>query len=740
MRKFLALYLLASILLSACEPTHTPPPVTEVAKYKVWDFGDAPDPEFETVLASDGLRTRDPSQFWLGSLEPPGATLEGDAKITDRDEQDDGLIELMERSGRVSLTFQAAMSEQAQARVVYFNLWADTDNNGRWQDALGQRGSGEWIVVNREISLAPGETAQTAAEFEQVGGAREHWIRAALTDAPISASEPYVRGEYQLGEVEDFDLLPPYKPPSTPTPVWDFGDAPDPRFPSLLASDGLRTRDPSQFWLGSLEAPGATLERDANITNLDQQDDGLIELILRQSGVVSLTFQAAMSEQAQARVVYFNLWADTNNNGRWQGPALLDAPTSEWIVGNREIRLAPGETAQVEAEFGRVRGALRHWFRAALTDTPVPGFAFWGPFGTGEHQLGEVEDYEYLRPPDTPTPPPPPPTLPPEVLDFGDAPDPRFPTLLASNGLRTIDPSQFWLGSLGVPGATLERDANITDLDQQDDGLIEMRDRGGLVSLTFQAAMSEPAQARFVWFSLWADLNNDGSWEDIILSRQICVPTPNPRSDFDQVGPQFCNIREWIVFNQGIWLRPGTTAQFEADIPHFWGNFEHWIRAAITDGPMLGFTGQHQMGEVEDYHLLPPYVLPNRQNPTSTPSVPPTHVAPTPAITKGAYIITDDGFRVAYTGRREVPPGGILAAPFQVWTPDGLPAKGALTVTLRASASDPDAVHATAELNAQGKVTILLNIGDYPEGTILELLITHLGKAYKVVTGITVTP
>ncbi len=302
-----------------------------------------------------------------------------------------------------------------------------------------------------------------------------------------------------------------------------------------------------------------------------------------------------------------------------------------------------------------------------------------------------------------------------KVWDFGDAPDPRFPSLLASDGLRTRDPSQFWLGSLELPGATLERDANITDLDQQDDGLVELILRqSGVVFLTFQAAMSEQAQARVVYFNLWADTNNNGRWEGPLLG--------------------ISGISEWIVVNRGIWLRPGTTSQFEADVLHYWGTLEHWIRAAITDGPINGPVGQHQMGEVEDYHLLPPYVLPNRQNPTLTPTV-----SPTPAITKGAYVITDDGFRVTYTGPLKVPPGGTLAAPFKVRTPDDLPAKGELTVSLWASVSDPYALHATAELDAQGEVTILLNIGNYPAGTILELLFSHLGKVYKV-TEITVTP
>jgi hypothetical protein len=111
-------------------------------------------------------------------------------------------------------------------------------------------------------------------------------------------------------------------------------------------------------------------------------------------------------------------------------------------------------------------------------------------------------------------------------------------------------------------------------------------------------------------------------------------------------------------------------------------------------------------------------------------------------ITGGTSIITDDGFRVTYPGPLEVPTGRTLRVPvrfqFQVLKPDGLPAKGALTVTLRASASDPDAVHATAELDAQGMATIPLDI-NWPAGTILELLFSHEGKVYKL-ANLAVTP
>ena len=186
-------------------------------------------------------------------------------------------------------------------------------------------------------------------------------------------------------------LLPPQAQPT----LADFGDAPDPTFPSLLVSDGARTLDPSQFWLGSLESPSATLEEDAQVINLDQQDDGLVDLLV--ANQVMVTFQVAKSEQAPAGLVYFNLLADTNGDGRWQGYTLStppETPIDEWVVKNQAINLGAGETARIDAKFPEVRGNLEVWVRASVTDSMVSGNE-WD--GTGQFQQGEVEDH-LIRP------------------------------------------------------------------------------------------------------------------------------------------------------------------------------------------------------------------------------------------------------------------------------------------------------------------------------------------------------
>lgn len=217
--------LLAALVLAACAAAPVTSPSAGTASPPstagTYELGDAPDPAFPSLLASNGARTLDPSRFWLGTLEAPGATVEPDAKIIDRDERDDGLINVLATAGMVAVAFQAAKSPSAPAGIVYFNLLADTDGNGRWQGVLGPAGPvDEWIVANRMINLGPGETATIETDVPLVGGNLEVWLRATLTDAPISGQDWDGTGQFAQGEIEDHHL--------GPDDAWGLECDPDP--------------------------------------------------------------------------------------------------------------------------------------------------------------------------------------------------------------------------------------------------------------------------------------------------------------------------------------------------------------------------------------------------------------------------------------------------------------------------------------------------------------------------------
>ena len=185
------------------------------------DFGDAPDPTFPSLLASDGARAV-PGAFWLGqpAFPPTGET---DAKVVDQDELDDGLIQLLVTPGRVLVTFQAVLVEESDARSVYFNLLADVNHDGQWQTFQGATGTvQEWAEVNREVLLIPGETQEIATEFPLLQPGADLWYRATLTDRPVDGTDWDGTGLFEEGEIEDYRL------PSGSSEDWNMDCEPDP--------------------------------------------------------------------------------------------------------------------------------------------------------------------------------------------------------------------------------------------------------------------------------------------------------------------------------------------------------------------------------------------------------------------------------------------------------------------------------------------------------------------------------
>ena len=119
------------------------------------------------------------------------------------------------------------------------------------------------------------------------------------------------------------------------------------------------------------------------------------------------------------------------------------------------------------------------------------------PFGPARE--GEVEDYQVLieEPP---------------TLDFGDAPDPAYPTLAASDGARHLVTPNLKLGQLidaeynGQPNADATGDdaANLRD----EDGVsLPPIVPGAVINVTVEASAAGKLDA-------WVDYNRDGDWAD----------------------------------------------------------------------------------------------------------------------------------------------------------------------------------------------------------------------------------
>ena len=174
----------------------------------------------------------------------------------------------------------------------------------------------------------------------------------------------------------------------------DFGDAPDrgsgahgtwpggPGFPSLLESDGARSRDTFYAWLG----PDVNREPDSRQVNRDRFDDGVALLLGR--CVRSTAYVEVTAAPGASGVGYLNLFFDWNRNGRFGGS---DGCAREWAVRNTRIDLGaqPGASRVYTLSFPAGHQTDRLWYRVILS----AGERWSGPTGAGEIARGEVEDY-----------------------------------------------------------------------------------------------------------------------------------------------------------------------------------------------------------------------------------------------------------------------------------------------------------------------------------------------------------
>jgi hypothetical protein len=173
--------------------------------------------------------------------------------------------------------------------------------------------------------------------------------------------------------------------------------------------------------------------------------------------------------------------------------------------------------------------------------------------------------------------------------DFGDAPDPMYPTKKASNGARNLFIGREWLGENAVQTTTTwEWDARAVD---NDNGVrIEWFD-GEPPKIRFTVVISTSAQpgryvtgnpAKLMHLNAWVDWNNDGSWAQagdyVIVDDTFDGPTVK----------QFpLNIPEGVDPQNIGWAR------FRLD---YGENVASWVGAGKYGG------------EVEDYKIKgPPY-------------------------------------------------------------------------------------------------------------------------------------
>jgi hypothetical protein len=258
----------------------------------------------------------------------------------------------------------------------------------------------------------------------------------------------------------------------------DYGDAPDPTFPSLLASNGARHAIDGTTYLGAAvdgDTDGQpTASADGDDLDGNDDEDGVIF-----TTGLGLGLTASLAVDAST-IGLLNAWVDFNGDGDW-ADAGEQIFTDEALVGgvnSLSFAVPPG----------------------AVSGTSLARFRFDSSGGLsydGSAFDGEVEDYAIAV----------------QEIDFGDAPDPSYPTLLASDGAAHLLGSGLFLGGSvdseadGQP--TANADGDDVDGNHDEDGVTFTSPIGG----GFEAYLDVVASGVGL-LNAWVDFNADGDWAD----------------------------------------------------------------------------------------------------------------------------------------------------------------------------------------------------------------------------------
>jgi hypothetical protein len=454
-----------------------------------WDFGDAPEGfmvnttyDYPTTLANNGARHKIvPGGPWIGDATgKPDAEPDGQPKNAFMDDGKD------EDPWQIKWQLAAGVPGYVEFPVGvggYVDIWIDYDDDGRFAHPAER-------VFSGMLNAGP-----CHVDFNVPGSAHIPQVYARIRINSQGPLPPW--GPADDGEVEDHFII-----------IWpaDFGDAPDPPYPTRLSSNGawftLYKRSP---FFGS--PPGRDGDADgqpdpqAKGDDLDGNDDEdgidfLTTLLPGSQAKVRITIQNAGGGPGQCRG-----WIDFNHNGKWDNSQnsverIVDYPIASGF-SLREITFAVPGDAQPGAAFARF-----------IVTTGQPE-----PTGGSVDEGGEVEDYQIIIGPDGPYPE--------EVQwDFGDAPELpergyHYPTTLAHNGARhRIVRNGPWLGGGNFSRPDAEPDGQPDPdalLDDQTDMNDENDIHGDLTTCTAGEIWIAVASGGIT--EIWVDFNADGMWQ-----------------------------------------------------------------------------------------------------------------------------------------------------------------------------------------------------------------------------------
>ena len=361
-----------------------------------------------------------------------------------------------------------------------------------------------------------------------------------LLDAGINVEIPEIPG---IPDIPDIPSI---------AQQFDYGDAPDPSYPTLHANDGARhlvapSADGFLLTLGSRidtendGQPTFFATGDDAFGPFDDEDGVSFLSPLQPGGIAEIEVWSSGPGRLDA-------WIDFNGNGSWMDPG-EQVFTGEPLAANlNTLSIAVPAPAPGGLTYARFR---------------LSSQGMLAPVGTA--QDGEVEDYLIeIEGGSNPDPDP--------ETDWGDAPA-TYPVTAANSGAFHLLTNDLMLGTSvdsepdGIPGSSALRDDLDSAIDDEDGITFTSAILTGN-NTTLQAVASMPGR-----IDGWVDFNADGDWND--AGEQVFVSSPVV------AGVNNMNFVVPAGASTG-----GTYARFR-----------------ISSGGGLGPDGGSSDGEVEDYQI-----------------------------------------------------------------------------------------------------------------------------------------
>ena len=463
----------------------------------IYDFGDAPDQPYPTLMANGGAHHLINPDVFLGDRVEP----ELDGQPTFASDGDD--VANIDDEDGVNFLTPIVPGGIAQVEVIastdgYLNAWIDFDRNGSWDMGLPEQifNAQPLVPGSNVLTFAVPATAQPAPNEPTYS----RWRFSTTNPTLTPKADP--TGAVPDGEVEDH-LVFISEGDSDPDPIYDFGDAPDEPYPTLMANGGAHHLINQKVYLGDRVEPEfdgqPTLASDGDdVANIDDEDGVNFLTPIVPGGIAQVEVIASVDG-------YLNAWIDFDRNGSWDMGLPEQIFNAQPLVpGSNVLTFAVPNTAQPapnEPTYSRWRFSTTN---PTLTPKADP---------TGAVPDGEVEDHLVFisKPPQE------------KHLDFGDAPDQPYPTLLASDGARHYINPDVFLGARidadpnGMPSFLATGD-DLSDGNDDEDGVkfLTPINRGQHVVAQVEASVDG-------FLDAWIDLNQNGHWEP---SEQIALSTP----------------------------------------------------------------------------------------------------------------------------------------------------------------------------------------------------------------------